>query len=152
MRDFFASAAPEDLYMALAAHDWDVPAACAAFIDNGDGRHNNHNNQRIDVEGGSAAAAASTGSVGRLGWDRTRSSLGASGLQQPAPHSRFKLWFDGVADELKGRYRGPFLPRSRERYYRMRRSSIPAVERERHDPLSTHFITGNLQKGSHTKS
>ncbi|CAN0364537.1 unnamed protein product [Laminaria digitata] len=123
MRDIFASAAPDDLYRALAAHDWDVQAACAAFPDtgddNGDGRHNK---QGIDVAAGSAAAAAEASSglaARRLAWERTRSRSRAYGSWKqpaPAPDSRAKLWFDGVADELRGRDRRPFFPRGRERF------------------------------------
>lgn len=119
MRDTFASAAPDDLYRVLAAHGWDVPTACEAFTENRDGRHNN---QGMDSAGESTAVAiASTRLADRLAWDRARSSFRAPGGQQATPDSRFKLWFDGVADELKGRYRGPFLPHSERRLYGNRR-------------------------------
>lgn len=129
MRDTFASAAPEDLHRVLAAHGWDVPTSCEAFTENGNGRHNNEG--EMDAAGGSAAAAAASTRAAdppasdhadQLVWDRARSSFRASSGHPPTPNSLVKLWFDGVAEELKGRYRGPSLPRpTRKRLYGNRR-------------------------------
>ncbi|CAM9336138.1 unnamed protein product, partial [Hapterophycus canaliculatus] len=70
MRDFFASAAPEDLFEALDTKAWDVAAACADFDDSASGKGRGENGKPVEV--------AST------------------------PASRVTLWFDGVAEELKG--------------------------------------------------
>ncbi|CAN0106327.1 unnamed protein product [Scytosiphon promiscuus] len=81
MRDFFASAAPEDLFKALDAKGWDVAAACANFDD-------------VDVA-----------NKGDRGGERGTSVKG-----DLTPASRVTLFFEGVAEELKGRRREVLSP------------------------------------------
>lgn len=79
MRDFFASAAPENLFEALDSKAWDVAAACADFDDNASGQ-------------------------GR--GEKRKSGEDASST----PASRVTLFFEGVAEELKGRRRELLSP------------------------------------------
>lgn len=61
MRDFFVSAAPEDLFRALDFRKWDVNGACAAFDDvghgnggsNNSGSNNSNSNSNINGNGDS---------------------------------------------------------------------------------------------------
>lgn len=95
MRDIFPNASPEDLFQALDTRGWNVTQACAAF---GDGK--------------------SAGGVcgGRPTVDLERTCVPAHSVKGTStPDSRFRLWFDGVAEELKGR-RGAFSPGYRRPY------------------------------------
>lgn len=84
MRDFFTSAAPDDLFRALDTKGWDVAAACAVFDDGTSG------------EGG-----------GKSALDIERMCVPEEYKQRASTQgSRLKLWFDGVAEELKGRRKG----------------------------------------------
>lgn len=99
MRDFFASAAPDDLFRALDTKGWDVAAACAVFDDGKSG------------EGGGLAGGKSTFSLKGTcvpGKPEERASTQGPGL---------KLWFDGVAEELKGRRREAFAGRRRQSFH-----------------------------------
>lgn len=100
MRDFFASASPEVLFQALRDRGWDVPAACAAFGDVND------DDTREDP---SMARVGSTRSPAQRASCAQGSDAGSNFEGQAVPGSlRVKLWFEGVAEGLKGRYRGAF--------------------------------------------
>lgn len=108
MRDFFASAAPEDLFQALDSKGWDVAAACAVFDDGKSG------------EGGSLAA-------GKRASDLERTSMpGESEERTSAQGGPFKIWFDGVAEELKGRRRNAFATPRRQQSFNGSHSQMPS--------------------------
>lgn len=116
MRDFFASATPEDLFEALDARDWNVSAACAAFGDSDD-RHGHGKEQPMSgcrreatVTGASATVPTNSGcSQGK--YRRANEFTGDTSGRQGPPNSRISLWFDGVAEGLKGHYREALNPR-----------------------------------------
>lgn len=101
MRDFFASAAPDDLFQALDSKGWDVAAACAVFDDGKSG------------EGGGAG--------GIPAFDPGQSEERASTQGGP-----FKLLFDSVAEELKGRRREAFATPRRQSFPRKSSSQMPS--------------------------
>lgn len=101
MREFFASASPDDLFQALDSKGWDVAAACAVF-DDGKSAH-----------GRGPAAGLATFDVERTCMPRGSEERAST---QGGP---FKLWFDGVAEELKGRRRNSFAaaPSRQQSFY-----------------------------------
>ena len=112
MRDFFASAAPEDLFQTLDSKGWDVEAACAVF---GDGK---------SEEGGSLAPgkpAFGFAQTSVTGGSEERGSASASGQGWP-----FKIFFDGVAEELRGRRGKPFATPHRQQSFHGNHSQMPS--------------------------
>lgn len=96
MRDIFPNASPEDLFEALDTREWKVTQACAVF---GGG-----------ISGGGACG-------GRPKVDLERTCLPGDSMEgNSAPGSRYMLWFDGVAEELRGRHRGGFPPGRRQQF------------------------------------
>lgn len=99
MRDFFASAAPEDLFRALDSKGWDVAAACAVFDDVKTG------------EGGGRSFGMPAGDLKRTCAPREPEERAST------PGPRFKLWFDSVAEELQGRHREAFATLRRPSFH-----------------------------------
>lgn len=84
MREFFASASPDDLFRALDTRGWDVEAACAVFQDSRSGE---------GFQGGRP---------------------GKFVKDAPPHDARLSLWFDSVAEGLQGRRRVAYPFRLRQ--------------------------------------
>lgn len=107
MRDFFASAAPDDLFQSLDSKGWDVTEACAVFDDGKSG------------EVGWAAA-------GKPALDQRTCMPGDSGKRPSTQGGPFKLWFDGVTEELKGRRRKAFAAAGSRQSFHQNHGQVPS--------------------------
>lgn len=96
MRDIFPNASPEDLFEALDTRGWNVTQACAVF-------------------GGGICPGGACGGLPKVDLERTCApgdSMGGNSEQD----SQFRLWFDSVAEELRGRHRVAFSPGRRQQF------------------------------------